>query len=306
MNVLITGGTGSFGKAFVKHLLTSSPAERICIFSRDEWKQAQMRQTFNDDPRLRYFIGDVRDKDRLTRAMLGVDLVIHAAALKRVETGEYNPDELCKTNIVGAMNVIEAAHIAHVHSVVALSTDKATAPCNAYGTSKLMAEKLFLAANNVYGCGPNYAVTRYGNVAGSTGSVIPIWRKAHAERKRIQVTDPEATRFWMSLQQAVELVSWAAGHRALIVPELPAYRLADLMEAMDLVGDLEFVGMRPGEKLHESMVSENEFQNFYLAEDQQRYWSTQPQVDYPMAKPMRSDLARRMSVDELREKLREV
>lgn len=279
-SVLITGGTGSFGRAFTLHLLASEDAPRVCIFSRDEHKQAAMRQASADHPNIRWFIGDVRDRERLRRAMEGVDLVIHAAALKRVEVGEYNPTEMVRTNVVGAINVIEAAADAGVRKVVALSTDKACEPVNAYGASKLMLEKLFLAANNTRGAaGPIFAVTRYGNVAGSAGSVIPTWRALIAGgTTRVPVTNPQCTRFWMSMDQAVELVASTAARMTggeFVVPELEAYRLSDLAAALDV--EMDVVGMRPGEKLHESMLP-----------------------------GMTSADARRLTVDDLRFKLKEV
>ena len=247
-----------------------------------------MRQEFVDDPRLRFFIGDVRDLSRLTRSMMDIDFVIHAAALKRIEVGFYNPDEMVKTNIVGANNVIEAAYMTKVKAVVALSTDKAYQPISPYGHSKAMAESLFLNANNVFGeCGPAYAVTRYGNIWGSTGSVVPIWKtikeeayehgtrtlRMQVERLTLPVSDPEVTRFYMSMDDAVQLVSGAVGKRELIIPpNLPAYRLGDLAEAMD--ADMNITGLSEFEKLHEGMVD-----------------------------GYTSDKARRMTVDELREKL---
>jgi UDP-N-acetylglucosamine 4,6-dehydratase len=248
--------------------------------SRCEYKQSLMRKEFHDDQRLRWFVGDVRDEKRLARAMRDMDLVVHAAALKRVEVGEYNPDEMVKTNVGGALNVIDAAIDANVNKVVALSTDKACAPVNAYGASKLMAEKLFLAANNISGQrGPRFSVTRYGNVAGSTGSVIPLWRKMIADGIDIvPVTDPDCTRFWMSLDEAVDLVIDTAETMRggeLSIPQLPAYRLGDLAEAMNV--GMRITGLGSHEKLHESMAEGNT-----------------------------SDLARRLSVDEIREKLRYV
>ena len=254
-SILVTGGTGFFGRGFVKMALKQG-VERVCILSRDEAKQAYMRQDFNNDPRLRFFVGDVRDVDRLTRAFEGVDLVVHAAALKRVEVGEYCAEEMVKTNVTGAVNVIAAAHDAGVPKVVALSTDKAFEPINAYGASKLLAEKLFLAANNARGAhGPRFAVTRYGNVAGSTGSVIPMWRKAKESGRLLMVTDPECTRYWMTLQEAVDLVwNTAATMQGgeLAIPDLPAYRLGDLAALFDR--PYSVTGLGPGEKLHEGMA----------------------------------------------------
>lgn len=273
--MLITGATGSFGKAFVKRLLSEGEHERICIYSRDEYKQALMNEEFNDE-RLRFFIGDVRDQDRLRRAMEDVDVVVHAAALKRIETGHYNPSEMIKTNVIGAMNVIEAAHDAKVKKVVALSTDKAFQPISAYGQSKALAESLFLAADYARGkTGPKFAVTRYGNVAGSTGSVIPKWREMVGS---VPVTAPNCTRFWMTLDESVDLVlntinTMLGGE--LNIPELPAYRLSDLAQAMDLEIDIQ--GLPKWEKLHESMGEGNS-----------------------------SDKARRMTVEELRKALKSV
>lgn len=260
-SVLITGGTGFFGQAMVKHLLTL-PDEgiyRICIYSRDEAKQATMRAMLTDpDERLRWFIGDVRDQQRLHRAMEGVDVVMHAAALKRVEVGEYNPEEMVKTNVLGSMNVIEAARRAGVKRVVALSSDKACQPINAYGASKLMMEKLMLGANNARGFdGPLFVVTRYGNVAGSTGSVISNWRAAlrNDPYAIVTLTDPNATRFWMTSSEAVQLVikaATASNPLPIYIPDLPAYRLAELATAMD-VKRLHIVGLGQGEKPHERM-----------------------------------------------------
>lgn len=285
--ILITGGTGFFGRGLVCHLLTQPIAKRICIFSRDEAKQAVMRAQIADpNDQLHWFIGDVRDRDRLTRAMQGVDTVIHAAALKRVEVGEYNPGEMVKTNVLGAMNVIEAATDAGVDKVIALSTDKACQPLNAYGATKLTMEKLILGANNARGVnGPRFSVTRYGNVAGSTGSVIPTWKAAIEAGRRPVITNPEATRFWMTLQEAIDLVLKTARTTQggeLVIPDLPAYRLGDLLEVLPRkVQDLpqaEHVGLGQGEKLHERMKE-----------------------DGPD-----SSQVRRMTVDELREALKHV
>lgn len=273
-SILVTGASGSFGRAFCRFLLQHNLAERICVFSRGEHAQAAMRVDLNDDPRLRFFIGDVRDKARLARAMQGVDLVVHAAALKRIEVGRYNPEEMVKTNILGALNIVEAARLTGVRKVVALSSDKAFQPVSAYGTSKLMMEQLILAANESSGeHGPIFTVTRYGNVWGSAGSVLPRWLdmiKQGAEA--VPVTDPECTRFMMSMQEAVELVMGAAvwGKRGdIAVPTLPAYRLGDLAEALGV--GMRVIGLPRHEKLHESMDQGNS-----------------------------SDAARRLSVPELR------
>lgn len=277
--ILITGGTGYFGRGFVRTVLDRQLSERVCVLSRDEYKQALMRAEFGNDPRLRFFVGDVRDCERLRRAMEGIELVVHAAALKRVEVGEYCSDEMAKTNVMGSMNVIQAATDARVAKVVALSTDKACEPVNAYGASKLLAEKLFLAANNARGAhGPRFAVCRYGNVAGSTGSVIPTWRRLIQAGQAVSMTDPDATRFWMRLDEAIQLVLYTAETMLggeLSIPALPAYRLGDLARAMGALPRV--MGLGDGEKLHESM----------------RPGET-------------SDLARRMSIDELRKELEHV
>lgn len=278
MNFLISGGSGSFGQAYVKHLLENSPAERIVIYSRDEWKQAQMRQVFNDDPRLRFMIGDVRDRDRLTRAMLGIDIVIHAAALKRIEVGFYSPEEMIRTNVDGAINVINAAFIAKVHSVVALSTDKAYKAVSPYGFSKAVSEQLFLNANNTFGeHGPRFSCVRYGNIFRSRGSLVPKWEEIIAKgAKRVPVTDPDCSRFFMRMEEAVELVSNAAGKRDLIIAKsLPAFRVGDLAEAMSVEMDIR--GLPEWEKMHECL-----------------------------AEGICSNTARRMTVDELREELKNV
>lgn len=264
-SVLITGGTGFFGRGFARRLLDAG-VPRVCIYSRDEFKQHQMRQEFAGEDRIRFFIGDVRDLERLRRAMDGCDVVVHAAALKRVEVGEYDPGEMVKTNVDGARNVIEAAFDCCVDKVVALSTDKAFEPVNAYGASKLLAEKLFLGANNARGAhGPRFAVTRYGNVAGSTGSVIPIWRERMSKGLPCVVRDPYATRFWMTLDQACELVmttiiSMQGGE--LVVPELPAYSVGALAMAMGVYsGPFTYGELGPGEKKHESMQEGRSSQN---------------------------------------------
>ena len=254
-SILITGGTGSFGQAFVKRCL-SERIQRICILSRDETKQAQMRQELKDDERLRWFVGDVRDRDRLRRAFEGVDTVIHAAALKRVEVGEFDAPEMVKTNVVGTLNLIEAATDAQVQRVVALSTDKACQPVSAYGASKLLMEKIILGANNARGeYGPRFAVTRFGNFAGSRGSVIPMWRGLLREGfKTLPVTNGACTRYWMTADEAVDLVMNTARTMKggeLVTPDLPAFTVSDLAQAMG--GEVEIVGLRPGERIHEMM-----------------------------------------------------
>lgn len=258
-SLLITGGTGFFGRAFVRRLLVDDagviePPSRICILSRCEHRQADMRAEFGADSRLRFFIGDVRDRGRLRRAMDGCDAVIHAAALKRIEVGQYNPDEMLKTNVHGTMNVIDAARGARVRRVVYLSSDKAFEPVSPYGQTKALAESLVLAANGTQGMrGPSFAVTRYGNVAGSTGSVIPTWRRFIARGERVPVTDPDCTRFWMSVDEAIDLVLSTVENMpgAPAIPELPAFRVGDLAEAMG--AEMEIRGMGAWEKRHESM-----------------------------------------------------
>lgn len=266
-SILITGGTGFLGRALVCRLLQMPEVERICIFSRDEAKQAAMRAQMADPhERLHWFIGDVRDQPRLRRAMSGVDVVIHAAALKRVEVGEYNPAEMVKTNVLGTMNVIDAAFDAPLgraqrpRHVVYVSSDKACQPLNAYGASKLMGEKLILASNNVRGReGPIFSAVRYGNVAGSTGSVIPTWRERQRKNEEIIMTDPRATRFWMRIDQAVDFVLGVARMEkggGPYVPRLPAYQLGDLAVAMGIVGAINMIGLQQGEKLHERMLED--------------------------------------------------
>ena len=255
--VLITGGSGAFGRAMVKYLCSLESIKRVCVYSRDEYKQSIMRAAI-DDPRVRYFIGDVRDFERLKRAMEGIDLVVHAAALKRIEVGVYDPMEVVKTNVVGSMNVINASIDAKVKKVIALSTDKAFEPVNLYGSTKLAMEKMMLAANNARGQGgPRFAVTRYGNIAGSTGSVIPVWKQAIAEGREVIVSDPNCTRFWMTQEEAVQLV-WEVAEvmegGELAVPHLPAYLLGDLAEAMGVgMEDWVVKGLGTDEKRHESM-----------------------------------------------------
>jgi UDP-N-acetylglucosamine 4,6-dehydratase (inverting) len=260
-NILITGGTGSFGKEFVKTILKKNPdIARIVVFSRDELKQFEMSQQFPDSkyPAMRYFIGDVRDADRLRRAMEGIDIVIHAAALKQVPAAEYNPFECIKTNVLGAQNIIEACLDSGVKRVVALSTDKAAAPINLYGATKLCSDKLFTAANNIKGHRDiKFSVVRYGNVMGSRGSVIPFF----LEKKKtgvLPITDPEMTRFNISLKEGVEMVLWAlenAQGGEIFVPKIPSYRITDLAAAIGPECEHPVIGIRPGEKVHEEMIT---------------------------------------------------
>jgi len=256
-SVLITGGTGSFGRRYVRTLLARYTPRRIIVFSRDELKQYEMQQEY-DQPSMRYFIGDVRDQARLTQAMRDVDFVIHAAALKQVPAAEYNPMECIKTNIHGAQNVIHAAVQAGVSKVMALSTDKAANPINLYGATKLASDKLFVAANNMVGKGgPTFAVVRYGNVVGSRGSAVPFFAKLLGEGAReLPITHPEMTRFWISLQEGVDFVlrNFDRMHGGeIFVPKIPSIRIVDLAEAMAPGVATRVIGIRPGEKLHEIM-----------------------------------------------------
>lgn len=257
-SVLITGGTGSFGRLFVKTILAHYRPKRLIVFSRDELKQYEMHQEFNA-PCMRYFIGDVRDKERLMQAFRGVDYVIHAAALKQVPAAEYNPTECIRTNINGAENVIRAAIDNEVKKVVALSTDKAATPINLYGATKLASDKLFVAANNMVGAEfPRFSVVRYGNVVGSRGSVVPFFKKLVDDgATEIPITDPEMTRFWITLQEGVDLVMNGFARMyggEIFVPKIPSIRITELAEAMAPGVPHQIVGVRPGEKLHEQMI----------------------------------------------------
>jgi UDP-N-acetylglucosamine 4,6-dehydratase (inverting) len=266
-SILITGGTGSFGKAFVRTVLMRYPAiKRVVVYSRDELKQYEMAQQFSDKeyPGVRYFIGDIRDEARLRRALEGVDIVVHAAALKQVPAAEYNPFECIKTNVLGAQNLIESCLDSHVERVVALSTDKAAAPINLYGATKLCSDKLFVAANNIKGKRDiRFSVVRYGNVMGSRGSVIPFFL---ARRKSgvLPITDPRMTRFNISLLDGVEMVLWAIEHNLggeVLVPKIPSYRITDVARAIGPECRQEVVGIRPGEKIHEEMITESDSLN---------------------------------------------
>lgn len=258
-SVLITGGTGSLGKSLITYLLNETKVRRIAVFSRDELKQQRLRNDFNDDSRLRWFIGDIRDLDRLKRAFHDVDFIIHAAALKQVDTGEYNPMEFIKTNVLGSQNVIDAAIEAGVKRVVALSTDKASSPINLYGATKLTADKLFVAANNYsYSYGTTFSVVRYGNVMGSRGSVIPFFQELAKEEKPLPITDLRMTRFWISINEAVKFVVESLQMMTggeLYVPRIPSMKIVDLARAVSPSSKIYEIGMRPGEKLHEEMIS---------------------------------------------------
>jgi UDP-N-acetylglucosamine 4,6-dehydratase len=260
-SILITGGTGSFGRAFVKTVLERYPdIRRLVIFSRDELKQYEMAQQFSEKqyPCLRYFIGDVRDESRLHRALEGIDVVVHAAALKQVPAAEYNPFECIKTNVLGAQNLIEACLDSQVKNVVALSTDKAAAPINLYGATKLCSDKLFVAANNIKGERDiRFSVVRYGNVMCSRGSVIPFFQEKRASGI-LPITDPEMTRFNISLQEGVEMVLWSienAWGGEVLVPKIPSYHITDVAKAIGPECTYPVIGIRPGEKIHEEMIT---------------------------------------------------
>ena len=259
-SILVTGGTGSFGNKFVEVVLAKHRPRRLVVFSRDELKQSEMHARFND-PRLRFFIGDVRDRERLVRAMHEVDVVVHAAALKQIPACEYNPFEAIQTNVMGAKNVIDAAIDSGVKRVIALSSDKAVNPINLYGATKLCAEKLFVQGNAYgYSRGTHLACVRYGNVIGSRGSVIPLF-EAQRANGTVTVTDPKMTRFWITLDQGVEFVIRCLGLMRggeIFVPRLPSMRMMDIVEAVAPGCKVEFIGIRPGEKLHEVLISDDE------------------------------------------------
>ena len=276
-SVLITGGTGSILRDYPQ-------VKKIVIYSRGELKQFNMKQIYPEDkfPMMRYFIGDVRDKDRLIRACEGVDVIIHAAAIKQVDTAEYNPDECIKTNVFGAQNVIDAALINHVKDVVALSTDKACAPINLYGATKLTSDKLFVAANNISGTRDiRFSVVRYGNVMGSRGSVIPFFLdKKRSGARELPITDMRMTRFNISLQAGVDLVMWALGHHLggeIFIPKIPSYRITDVAAAIAPELPQVEVGIRPGEKLHEEMITPTDSLNTI---DIGKYYAILPSITF--------------------------
>lgn len=277
--ILITGGTGSFGKRFCDFALKHN-VKKMIVFSRDELKQYEMSQQF-DDHRLRFFIGDVRDKERLYRAFDGVDIVIHAAALKHVGACEYNPFEAVKTNIHGAQNIIEAAIDCGVSKVIALSTDKAAAPINLYGATKLASDKLFVAGNSYVGSkNTKFSVVRYGNVVGSRGSVVPFFQKVK-HTGRLPITDVRMTRFWITLEQGVQFVIDSLDRMKggeIFIPKIPSMRITDLAKAIAPECEIEVVGIRPGEKLHEVMITEDdarrtiEYDEYYVIQPEFSWW----------------------------------
>ena len=280
-SILITGGTGSFGKAFVKMVLQKYPdVNRLVIFSRDEQKQFQMEMEYphHKYPQVRFFIGDVRDEDRIRMALKGIDTVVHAAAMKHIHIAEYNPMECIKTNIIGSENLIKACLDSDVENVVALSTDKAAAPINLYGATKLAADKLFIAANNIKGHKKiKFSVVRYGNVMGSNGSVIPFFLKKKSE-KVLPITDPTMTRFNILLDEAVEMVLHALEHAwggELFVPKIPSFKITDLAEAIGPHCEQKIIGVRPGEKLHEEMITSSDSFSTY---DMGKYFVILPQM----------------------------
>lgn len=289
-SVLVTGGTGSFGARFIETLLRRTSARRIVIFSRDEYKQYEMQQRLNQtlgDGRLRYFIGDVRDRARLELAMRGIDICVHAAALKHVPAAEYNPIECIHTNVYGAENVVRAALQAGVAKVIALSTDKAANPINLYGASKLASDKIFIAANNLSGAhGARFSVVRYGNVIGSRGSVAPLFRRLIAEgATELPITDTRMTRFLITLQQGVDFVISSTGMMQggeIFVPKIPSAHVADIARVMAPDLPIKIIGIRPGEKLHEVMVTEDdarqtyELPDRYIIEPAFAFWTHQP------------------------------
>lgn len=303
--ILITGGTGSFGKAFIRYALDNLNPRRLIVFSRDELKQYEVRQQFNDDPRLRWFLGDIRDERRLARALHKVDYVVHAAALKQVDTAEYNPFEFVKTNIIGSQNVIEASIDAGVKKVVALSTDKASSPINLYGATKLTADKLFITGNHYAAAyDTRFAVVRYGNVMGSRGSVIPFFAKLGAAGQPLPITDLRCSRFFITLPDAVQMVVDAfelMQGGELLVPRIPSMRVVDLAHAVVPGAELVDVGLRPGEKLHEEMISPEEGRRavtiqggkYFVIQPDLATWGYEPPADaVPVAEGFayRSDL----------------
>jgi UDP-N-acetylglucosamine 4,6-dehydratase len=277
-SILITGGTGSFGQACAKYLLQSTPVEKVIIFSRDEWKQWQMQQ---DDPifshpKIRFFLGDIRDLARLKLAFRDVHAVIHAAALKQVPAAEYNPTEFVNTNVIGAMNITTAAIDCHVEQVLCLSTDKAVNPLNLYGATKLCSDKLCIAANSYVGKSdfPKFSIVRYGNVLKSRGSLLPLWESLlNQGATALPITDMEMTRFWISLEESIQFVLSAfdrQGGGEIFIPKSPSVKIPDLARALYPTIDLEVVGVRPGEKIHETLISKDDARTTYEFDDHYR------------------------------------
>jgi UDP-N-acetylglucosamine 4,6-dehydratase len=316
--VLVTGGTGSFGQTFVRHVLAHAGVQKIIVYSRDELKQFEMAQALSD-PRVRYFIGDVRDASRLALACHGIDIIVHAAALKQVPIAEYNPFEAIKTNVLGGQNVIEAALATGVQRVVALSTDKAANPINLYGATKLCSDKLFIAGNAYAGGkGPRMAVVRYGNVVGSRGSVVPLFRKQRPSG-RLTITDPRMTRFWITLEQGVRFVLECADRMhggELFVPKIPSTTIADLAEAIAPGCERVVTGIRPGEKLHEMMIGEDDARRtrdmgtYYVVQPDFAWWHdalTEEGSPVPDRFSYRSDTnPQRLGVPEIKDLLRSI
>ena len=321
-SILITGGTGSFGKKATEIILKKYEPRRLIIFSRDELKQFEMAKTYPDSEYdcMRYFIGDVRDKERLYRAFQGVNYVIHAAALKQVPAAEYNPFEAVKTNIVGAQNVINVAIDQGVKKVIALSTDKAANPINLYGATKLCADKLFIAGNAYVGRDhTTFGVVRYGNVVGSRGSVIPFFME-HKKNGYLPITDPRMTRFWITLEQGVEFVLWGLEHMCggeLFVPKIPSMNIMDLAKAIAPECETKIVGVRPGEKLHELMITRDdsrqtlEFDNFYVIQPNFKFWDRRCSWNSGHSVPEQFEYSSesnpwRLSIEEMRELIKKL
>ena len=318
LNILVTGGTGSFGKKFTEFMLREYQPKKLIIFSRDELKQHEMRVNGFDHPMLRYFIGDVRDADRLRRAMTGMDIVVHAAALKQVPACEYNPIEAVMTNVMGARNVIEAALDMEVKKVMAISSDKAVSPVNLYGATKLVAEKLFVQANSYSGTGPTrLSCVRYGNVVGSRGSVIPLFLEQRINGK-VTITDQRMTRFWLTLDQGVRFVIRCIEQMhggEVFVPKIPSMNIMDLARAIDPECKTRIIGIRPGEKLHEVMIPRDdsrrtiEFDNYYIIQPNFRFWGHRYNCND--GKPAPEDFEYnsgtnpwRLSIDQMREMIK--
>jgi UDP-N-acetylglucosamine 4,6-dehydratase len=316
-NILITGGTGSFGQAFVQHLFDNFKPARVVIYSRDELKQFEMQRQFNN-PELRYFIGDVRDPERLARALKGIDVVVHAAALKQVPAAEYNPIECIKTNVIGAENIVNVCIDQKVSKVIALSTDKAVNPINLYGATKLCSDKLFVAGNHLSGGGsPRFSVVRYGNVIGSRGSVVPLFQELRPTGK-LPITDERMTRFWLKIGDGAKFVAdCLAVMRGgeIFVPKIPSMKIMDLATAVAPECRHEIIGIRPGEKLHELLIARDdarhtlEFDDYYIIQPAIQLWGISRETNYggKQGKPVTADFeyasdtnATWIGVDELR------